>query len=134
LEEGRFFEDEVDKLDLKADVLEILLKMVFNLPAEDCLGTIRSVLNHWRGEMKEGVKLETGSDLVRKLWENYDLIQNAEETEHVAKIERRILLVKLYLDYQRLKREIAAKNIKVESNSRKVDGKALVCSEIKELT
>ena len=123
------FEDEVDKLDVKTNVLEILLKLVFNLPAKDSISTIRIVLNHWRGiqATEHHVELEKDSPgIVRKLWSNYTLIQNAEESEQVSKIGRRIMLVKLYLDYQRLKMEIAAGNIKVESNSGRVDGKALV--------
>ena len=123
------FEDEVDKLEVKTDVLEILLKLVFNLPSKDSISTIRGVLNHWRGVegTEHAVELEKDSPgIVRKLWSNYILIQKAEEMEQVAKIERRIVLVKLYMDYQRLKMEIAAGNIKVESNSGRVDGKALV--------
>ncbi len=48
--------------------------------------------------------------------------------EIVAKISRRIRLVKLYLDYQHGKMEIGGGRIKVECMSRRMEGKAMVIS------
>ncbi len=46
----------------------------------------------------------------------------------MAKISRRIRLVELYLDYRHVNMEIAGGTIKVDSMSRRMEGKAMVIS------
>ena len=50
--------DEIDKLEVKSDVLEIILKLVFNLPAKDFAVMVRKVLIQWRN-------VESDEDIVR---------------------------------------------------------------------
>jgi len=47
-----------DSLEVKSDVLEIILKLVFNLPGEDFVVTVRKVLIQWRN-------VERDKDIVR---------------------------------------------------------------------
>ena len=123
--------DEIDKLEVKSDVLEIILKLVFNLPAEDFAVTVRKVLIQWRNMKSDEdiVRYEKNAPrTVMKVWKNYNWIQRMGNREVVAKISRRIRLVKLYLDYRHVKMEIAGGTIKVESMSRRMEGKAMVIS------
>lgn len=125
------FEDEVDKLNVKTEVLEILLKMAFGLPAQDSAETIKQILKKWRNhkslifEERVKVKKEVCS-IVRRIWNNYNMIEESERVEYMLKIYKRILLVKLYMDYQRIQFEIRSGNLKTDSTNRKIEGKALV--------
>ncbi len=109
--------DEIDKLEVKSDVLKIILKLVFNLPAEDFAVTVRKVLIEWRNMERDEdiVRYEKNAPrMVMRVWKNYNWIQMMGNCEIVAKISRRIRLVKLYLDYRHVKMEIAGRMMKVD--------------------
>lgn len=127
--ESRQLLDKLDQMNVDSSVLEVLLKMVFGLPAEDSANTIRRVLSHWRRtelESELAIK-EDAPPIVQRIWKNYERIERCEQMEAIMKIQRRINLVKLYLDYQlRIIFAIDRGQLQVESTNRKKEGRALV--------
>ena len=98
------------------------------MPAEDSALTIRNVLKHWRdkeSEVEQSIKDDV-LPIVERIWKHFNLIQRSENTESTLKIQRRILLVKLYIDYQRIQFAIRSGQLIVESTSRQIEGKAMV--------